>query len=69
MDMSGVWHGDRDEHGDPPDGEMQKDPFSPILEAAIQMHELVSAYETAGFTRDESIRIVIELCKTQIRGE
>lgn len=40
---------------------MSDDPLMPLAEAAVQMHELVLIYEEAGFTRAESIQIVLAL--------
>jgi hypothetical protein len=40
---------------------MNDDPLTPLAEAAVQMHELVLIYERAGFTRAESIQIVVAL--------
>ena len=37
--------------------------MTPLAEGAAQMHELVLEYERAGFTRAESLHIVIELVK------
>ena len=43
------------EAGDP------KDPFSPLLNAAVQMHEMVMQLVEAGFTRSEAIQIMLEM--------
>lgn len=42
---------------------MNPDPFTPLGEAAVQMHELVLEYQRAGFSRVESVHIVVELLK------
>ena len=37
-----------------------RDPFSPLMNAAVQMHEMVVQFVAAGFTRKEAIHIMLE---------
>lgn len=44
--------------------EEKLDIFTPLMQAASQLHELVVEFEKAGFSRAESIQIVIEMMKS-----
>lgn len=39
------------------------DIFTPLMQAATQLHELVVEFESAGFSRAEAIQIVLEMMK------
>jgi len=43
--------------------EEPRDPFSPLMNAAVQMHEMVVQFVQAGFTRQEAIHIMLESLK------
>jgi hypothetical protein len=40
-----------------------RDPFSPLMNAAVQMHEMVLQFVQAGFTRKEAIHIMLTSLK------
>lgn len=48
-------------------GNEPKDPMGPLAEGAIAMHEIFLAYIAAGFTRRESLEIVIGLAREAMR--
>lgn len=37
---------------------MSEEPMTPLLELAVQLHEVLSAYVNAGFTRREALYLV-----------
>jgi hypothetical protein len=43
--------------------EEPRDPFSPLMNAAVQMHEMVLQFVQAGFTRREAIHIMLQSLK------
>lgn len=45
-----------------------EDPMSELGAAAVQMHELFTAYTAAGFTRAEALQIVIAIATANMRG-
>jgi len=45
------------------------DIFTPLMQAAVGMHELVLEFQKAGFSRDEAIHIVLEMVKNTAAGD
>ena len=46
--------------------EQPPEPMTQLAEGAAQLHELLTAYVTAGFTRSEAMEIVIAIITAQI---
>jgi len=42
--------------------------FTPLKQAAVATYELFAAYVEAGFTRDEALKIVVELTRAPLAG-
>jgi len=43
--------------------------FTPLMEAANSMHELVTEFQKAGFSRQEAIYMVLEIFKNASGGD
>ena len=41
--------------------EIPDDPLSELAAGAVQMHEMLTSYVAAGFTRAESLQIIISM--------
>jgi hypothetical protein len=50
-----------------PDG-TPNDPFSSLNEGAAQMHEIFLSYKVAGFTDEQSMRLVIVTLREILRS-